>query len=31
MEATTNAVARLQIKELFLVHIRHQMEERCDY
>jgi hypothetical protein len=26
MEATTNATARLQIKELFLVHIRHQME-----
>jgi hypothetical protein len=23
MEATTNAAARLQIKELFLVHIRH--------
>jgi hypothetical protein len=31
MEATTNAAARLQIKELFLVHIRHQMEERHDY
>jgi hypothetical protein len=31
MEATTNAAARLQIKELFLIHIRHQMEERCDY
>jgi hypothetical protein len=31
MEATMNAAARLQIKELFLVHIRHQMEERCDY
>jgi hypothetical protein len=31
MEATTNAAARLQIKELFLVHIRHQMEERRDY
>ena len=31
MEATTNAATRLQIKELFLVHIRHQMEERCDY
>jgi hypothetical protein len=31
MEATTNAATRLQIKELFLVHIRHQMEERHDY
>jgi hypothetical protein len=31
MEATTNAAARLQIKELFFVHIRHQMEERHDY
>jgi hypothetical protein len=31
MEATTNAAARFQIKELFLVHIRHQMEERRDY
>jgi hypothetical protein len=31
MEATTNAAARLQIKELFLVHIRHHMEERHDY
>jgi hypothetical protein len=31
MEATTNAATRLQIKELFLVHIRHQMEERRDY
>jgi hypothetical protein len=31
MEATTNATASLQIKELFLVHIRHQMEERRDY
>jgi hypothetical protein len=31
MEAIANAVARLQIKELFLVHIRHQMEERRDY
>jgi hypothetical protein len=31
MEATTNAAARLQIKELFLVHIQHQMEERRDY
>jgi hypothetical protein len=31
MEATTNSAARVQIKELFLVHIRHQMEERRDY
>jgi hypothetical protein len=31
MKATTNAAVRLQIKELFLVHIRHQMEERRDY
>jgi hypothetical protein len=31
MEATTNAAARLQINELFLVHIQHQMEERRDY
>jgi hypothetical protein len=31
MEATTNTVARLQIKEFFFVHIRHQMEERRDY
>jgi hypothetical protein len=31
MEATTNAATRLQIKELFIVHIRHQMEERRDY
>jgi hypothetical protein len=30
MEATTNAAVRLQIKELFLVHIQHQMEERRD-
>ena len=30
IEATTNVV-RLQINELFLVHIRHQMEERHDY
>jgi hypothetical protein len=28
IEATTNVAARLQIKEFFLVHIRHQMEER---
>jgi hypothetical protein len=28
---TTNAAARLQIKKLFLVHIRHQMEERHNY
>jgi hypothetical protein len=31
MEVTTNAAARLQIKELLLVHIQHQMEERHDY
>jgi hypothetical protein len=31
MEATTNAAARAEIKKLFLLHIRHQMEERCDY
>jgi hypothetical protein len=31
LEATTNAAARLQIKEFFHVHIRHQIEERCDY
>ena len=31
MEAITNAAARLQIKELFLMHIQHQMEERRDY
>jgi hypothetical protein len=31
MEATKNVAARLQIKELFLMHIRHQMEERRDY
>jgi hypothetical protein len=31
MEATTNAVARAEIKKLFLLHIRHQMEERRDY
>jgi hypothetical protein len=31
MEVTTNTVVRLQIKELFLVHIRHQMEEGHNY
>jgi hypothetical protein len=31
MEATTNAATRVQIKEFFLVHFRHQMEERRDY
>jgi hypothetical protein len=31
MEATMNAAARLQINDLFLVHIRHQIEERCNY
>jgi hypothetical protein len=31
MEATTNAAARVEIKNLYIVHIRHQMEERRDY
>jgi hypothetical protein len=31
MEATNNTVAKVQIKNLFLIHIRHQMEERRDY
>jgi hypothetical protein len=31
MEATTNAAARAEIKKLFLLYIRHQMEERRDY
>ena len=31
MKVTMNVAARLQIKELFLVHIQHQMEERRDY
>jgi hypothetical protein len=31
MEATTNAAARVEIKKLYVVHIRHQMEERRDY
>jgi hypothetical protein len=31
MEATTNAAARVEIKKLYVVHIRHQMEERHDY
>jgi hypothetical protein len=31
MEATTNVAARAEIKKLFFLHIRHQMEERHDY
>jgi hypothetical protein len=31
MEATTNAAARVKIKKLYVVHIRHQMEERRNY
>jgi hypothetical protein len=31
MEATTNMATRVEIKKLYIVHIRHQMEERCDY
>ena len=31
MEATMNAAARVEIKKLFLLDIRHQMEERCNY
>jgi hypothetical protein len=31
MEATTNAAARVEIKNLYVVHIQHQMEERRDY
>jgi hypothetical protein len=31
MEATTNAASRVEIKNLYVVHIRHQMEERRDY
>jgi hypothetical protein len=31
METTTNAATRVEIKNLYVVHIRHQMEERCDY
>jgi hypothetical protein len=31
MEATTNTAARVEIKNLYVVHIRHQMEKRCDY
>jgi hypothetical protein len=31
MEVTMNAATRLQIKELFLMHIQHQMEERRNY
>lgn len=31
MEGTTNADARIKIKELFMMHLRIQMEERRDY
>jgi hypothetical protein len=31
MEATTNAATRVEIKNLYVMHIRHQMEERRDY
>lgn len=31
MEATTNAAAKVEIKKLYMVHIRRQMEERRDY
>jgi hypothetical protein len=31
MEGTTNADARIRIKELFLLHLRNQMEERRHY
>jgi hypothetical protein len=31
METTTNAATRVEIKNLYVVHIRHQMEERRDY
>jgi hypothetical protein len=30
MEAITNAAARVEIKNLYVVHIRHQMEGRHD-
>jgi hypothetical protein len=31
MEATTNAATRMEIKNLYVVYIQHQMEERRDY
>ena len=31
MESTTNAVAKVKIKELYVVHIQYQMAERRDY
>jgi hypothetical protein len=31
MEATTNVAARMEINNLYVVHIRHQIEERRDY
>jgi len=31
MEATTNATICKEIKEWYIIHIEHQMEERCDY
>ena len=31
MESTTNAVVKVKIKELYIIHIRLQMEERQDY